>query len=1115
MSFGSMRFYWLQSLGIAIGSAIALYTNSSIAQITPDRTLPNTSNVRLEGNTRIISGGTTRGANLFHSFSEFSVPSGSTALFSNALNIQNIISRVTGQSASVINGLITSNSTANLFLINPNGIIFGKDASLNIGGSFVATTANAIGFGNFGFFSASNPEAPAPLLTVNPNALLFNQIAASPIQNSSTAPAGLRVPDGHSLLLVGGNVNMDGGQLNADGGRIELGGLAGTGRVGLNIDTTGNLLNLSFPSQVQRADVSLTNQAQVNVTAAGGGSIAVNARNLDILGTSSLNAGISNNLGSVGTNAGNITIDATGTINLRESSVIQNIVNSGATGNAGKINIVADSLNLLTGSQLFSSTLGKGNGGEVNVRAGNTVSFDSAGNNTSTTGIISSVANTGEGKAGDINITSGSFSIINGAQLNSITFGKGDAGNVNIRAESTASFDGANAGASGILSAVGTGGIGNGGDINITTGSLTISNGAQLNAITRGQGNAGNVQIIARDKVFIDGENPNSIVDPYAGVSSIFASVGVDDNGKQAIGNGGTINITTGSLLITNGGELNAITRGQGNGGNVQINARDTIAIDGERRKSTTRAASAVFASVDGNEYSGYPDLKPAVGNGGDIKITTGSLSITRGAELSTLTKGQGNAGNVIINALNTVSLDGENSNRGPSAIFSSVDANLYTTQPPAKGNGGDIKITTRSLSITRGAELSTITEGQGNAGNVTINALNTVSLDGENSNGGSSGVFSSVDANLYTKKPPAIGNGGDIKITTNSLSVTNGGGLFASTSGQGDAGNVNINALGRVSFDGVTSNGGSSGVFSNVKSGAVGNGRNIQITARELFVTNDARLSTTSAGNGAAGNIKVDANSINLNRGTLSSETIGSEGNITLHARDLLLLRGGSNITTNAMGENVTGGNININTNILVGFENSDITANSTDFRGGNVTINTKGLFDIQFRDVPSTNTSDITATGATRELSGNVQINTPDVNPSKGLVELPINLVDASSQIYNSCTPETRQFQNTFVATGRGGLPISPTEPLQDSGTLSAWVRLKTQPEDSAYTNTQPQQPAVSNTTKVAAATTPIVAATGWVMDRNGNVQLVAQVPQVNPDIPWQTPATCPVSQ
>jgi filamentous hemagglutinin family protein len=159
-----------------------------------------------QDNIRIIEGGTQAGSNLFHSFEEFSVPTGGTAFFNNALDIQNIISRVTGKSISNIDGLIRANGTANLFLLNPNGIIFGKNASLNVGGSFVATTANAIGFGNQGFFSADNPNNP-PLLTVNPSALLFNQIAAAPIQNNSQAPTGLILSRlnafGYVFLMVG------------------------------------------------------------------------------------------------------------------------------------------------------------------------------------------------------------------------------------------------------------------------------------------------------------------------------------------------------------------------------------------------------------------------------------------------------------------------------------------------------------------------------------------------------------------------------------------------------------------------------------------------------------------------------------------------------------------------------------------------------------------------------------------------------------------------------------------------------------------------------------------------------------------------------------------------
>ncbi|NJR73954.1 MAG: filamentous hemagglutinin N-terminal domain-containing protein [Scytonema sp. CRU_2_7] len=223
---------------------------TAVAQVSADGTV-STTVTSPDGKNFNINDGTTRGTNLFHSFKEFSVPTGGSANFNNATSIQNIISRVTGGSVSNIDGLIKALGNANLFLLNPAGIVFGPNASLNIGGSFLGSTANSFIFDNGFEFSATDLQAP-PLLTINiPNGLRFrdnpgsitNQSNQSTTVDSNGYPVGLAVSSGNSLLLVGGDINSDGGKLTALGGRIELGGLAGAGTVGLEV--SGNTFKLN------------------------------------------------------------------------------------------------------------------------------------------------------------------------------------------------------------------------------------------------------------------------------------------------------------------------------------------------------------------------------------------------------------------------------------------------------------------------------------------------------------------------------------------------------------------------------------------------------------------------------------------------------------------------------------------------------------------------------------------------------------------------------------------------------------------------------------------------------------------------------------------------------
>ncbi|PSB42802.1 hypothetical protein C7B80_26360, partial [Cyanosarcina cf. burmensis CCALA 770] len=494
--------HWCCRLGLAswlvISGAIAFSGNNTLAQLTPDTTLGSeNSTVTSTGAVDSINGGATRGTNLFHSFGEFNVEEGRAAYFNNPAGIENILSRITGANPSNIFGTLgVVGGNANLFLINPNGIIFGANARLDVGGSFVGTTANAIGFGNQGFFSATNPSNPS-LLTVNPSALLFNQIRAASIKNNSVADSGLnpsseftatglRVPDGKSLLFVGSDLNLNGGGLYAFGGRVELGGLAGTGTVGLNGD--GNNLSLSFPDNVEKSDVSLSNGARANVRAGNGGSIAINAQNLEMTERSSLYAGIESGLGSDNSKAGNISVNATGAINLNNRSSIANQVLAEANGQGGDVSISASTLKVEGGAQIGATTLGGGKAGNLKVIA-DTVQLAGRANDRVGSVLSAQADLNSTGDAGNLTINTRQLLVRDGAQISTGTFGTGKAGDLTVNATDSVQLIGSFAGdripiPSGLFTEAVQNLSKDAGNLTINTRQLLVRDGAVVSSAT-------------------------------------------------------------------------------------------------------------------------------------------------------------------------------------------------------------------------------------------------------------------------------------------------------------------------------------------------------------------------------------------------------------------------------------------------------------------------------------------------------------------------------------------------------------------------------------------------------------------------------------------------------
>ena len=999
------------------------------------------------------------GPNLFHSFGEFNLNMGESATFTGPENVENILSRVTGGNASWIDGVITTTIPgADLFFINPSGVMFGPNACLDVSGSFYVSTADYIRLGEKGRFDCTHPGKS--ILSVDqPSAFGFLDKSPEGIDIDASF---LEVPAGEALSLLGGEIRMNECILYTENGRINIASVSSDGESsvsesGVDVGPFSSL-----------GDIRIYEDSYIAVAGEGEGDIILQGERL-LMENSCISA-----ISEGGEGAGGIHIDVREDLLITEGGEItsygietgkggpidieanqlkldyEGSINSACSGIAvsGDIRISAgESLNMSGGedypSGIYMWTEGGGDAGRLSISASDLILSDDA---------IISGQTYGEGKGPDVSIDADNLELTDGGNIDSSCYAEGKGGDVTIRVSGPINISGYGEYKSGIYAqAHGSGDAGSiyiegggleiinegvitgetyeyadgrGADISIDVEDLFMARGGEISVNSYGPGQGGDLWISAGDAIHISGYGE------YSG-----SGIGAESHGS---GNAGTISISTPELIMEDEGRISGITRAEGSGGDIilevkRLEIRDSMissssleGASGDGGDITVSAMESVEISHpidDATSAAGLFSMTGGKGSAGNIALASPCLSIGSGGEISASTAfGEGDAGDIILDV---------------GRLDISEMGVISTSSTEGTGHAGDVRITAWDTILISGGRVSALTSAAGDAGRIDIAAPGMVvtqggtieTLTGEGSKGYAGDIILDIgnlevtDGGMINSSSLGFGPGGDIRVSasegiwiSDSDAENPYPGIYSLTSSSGDAGNIWI----KTPF--MEMAGAGACIMASTLDSGLGGG--IQIFSDIILMSDRANITADSSGLGNAGNILLSAeDTLDCVNSTVTTEADSADGgNIMIRAGRMVDLKN-SSITATVKGGAGDGGNIEIDP-LFVILDRSEIIANAEEGKGGNIQI---------MSCVFLSSTDSIVSASSRLGIDGTVEINSLVTDVARHLVFSPGSFQDIGVFLPKQCVRRGEDETNHFEIRGLIGIPPSPDHLLR----------------------------------------------------------------------------------